>query len=257
MKTSFDDHEVAKFEAMAREWWDPNGKFKPLHKMNPVRLGYIIEQMTWHFNKDPKSLNALEGLSIVDVGCGGGLLCEPLTRLGAKVTGIDAAPTNIEVAGLHAKSSRLDIDYQNILAEDLAKSGQTYDVVLAMEIVEHVAQPPFFMETLRGLLKPNGIMIMSTLNRNTKSYLAAIVAAEQILRWLPKGTHDWNKFITPDELRDMAEIAGFEVKDRCGMVFNPIKNNWSLSHKDMSINYAISAINPSPDASSSKTTKSL
>ena len=244
MTSSVDIDEVAKFEAMAKSWWDPNGKFKPLHKMNPVRLGYIIEQITWHYDRDMKASKSLDGLSVIDVGCGGGLLCEPLTRVGAKVTGVDAAPTNIEVASLHAKSAELEIDYQNRLAEDLVAEGQKFDVVLAMEIVEHVADPAEFVKSLQALLKPDGILIMSTLNRNTKSYLAAIIAAEHVLKWLPKGTHDWHKFIKPDELADMIEEAKMTVKDRRGMVLNPISQKWSLSHRDLSVNYAICAVNP-------------
>lgn len=252
MTSSLDIHEVAKFEAMAREWWDPNGKFKPLHKMNPIRLKYIVDQISWHFQRDTSSIKVLDGLKILDIGCGGGLLCEPMARLGAHIIGIDAAPTNIEVASLHANAAGLNVDYQNILAEDLALSGEKFDVVLAMEIVEHVAHPASFLKTIQSLLKPNGLMIMSTLNRNTKSYLGAIVAAEQLLRWLPRGTHDWNKFIKPEELIALSEDAGLMVKDRCGMAFNPILNRWSLSHRDLSINYAITAINPATDASPAK-----
>ena len=239
MQKSADPAEVAKFEAIAREWWDPNGKFKPLHNMNPIRLAYICEQIAWHFERDLKSGLPFEGISILDIGCGGGLLCEPLTRLGAKVKGIDAAPTNIEVAQLHAQSSGLDIDYQNILAEDL---DERFDVILAMEIVEHVVSPQDFLNTIHGLMHDESLMVMSTLNRNPKSYLGAIIGAEYVLRWLPKGTHDWNKFIKPDELADMIETSGLRVKDRRGMVLNPLTQNWSLSHKDLSINYVMASV---------------
>ncbi len=244
MTSSYNSEEVAKFEAMARDWWNPNGKFKPLHKMNPCRLGYITEQIAWHFGKDRHMPHAFEGLEILDVGSGGGLLCEPLTRLGGKVLGIDAAPSNIEVAKLHAAEQNLDIDYQNILAEDLLETGANFDVVLAMEIVEHVENPAGFIQSLAGLLRPGGLLVMSTLNRNSKSYLFAIIGAEYVLRWLPKGTHDWNKFITPDELGEMIENAKLKLNDQIGFVFNPVAQSWSTSHRDLSVNYAIAATKP-------------
>ncbi len=243
MTSSYDSDEVAKFEAMAREWWDPHGKFKPLHKMNPCRLGYITDQIYWHFQRDKNTAQPFADLAVLDVGSGGGLLCEPLTRLGANVTGVDAAPTNIEVAKLHAEAQGLEIDYRNALAEDLVAEGAKYDVVLAMEIIEHVASPAEFVKSLQKLLKPNGLLIMSTLNRNSKSYLFAIIGAEYVLRWLPKGRHDWNKFITPDEIADMVMGADLELIDRVGFVFNPIGQSWSRSHRDLSVNYAVTAIN--------------
>ncbi len=181
MTSSYNAEEVAKFEAMARDWWNPNGKFKPLHKMNPCRLGLITDQIAWHFGKDRNLPGPFDGLDILDVGSGGGLLCEPLTRLGANVLGIDAAPTNIEVAKIHAAEQGLEIDYQNILAEDLLATGANFDVVLAMEIVEHVENPADFVQTLAGLLRPGGLLLMSTLNRNSKSYLFAIIGAEYVL----------------------------------------------------------------------------
>ncbi len=244
MNNSVDPAEIAKFEAMAKEWWDEQGKFKPLHKINPCRLGYITERLYWHYDRDQYAPRPLEGLEILDLGCGGGLLCEPLTRLGANVTGVDAAPTNIEVAKLHAAKSGLDINYQNVLAEDLATEGRQYDAVLAMEIVEHVRNPSQFLKLIAKLLKPNAFTVISTLNRNPKSYLAAIIGAEYVLRWLPKGTHDWRKFIQPEELKSLSSQAELEVKDSRGMVFNPLRNRWSLSRTDLSINYAIMAVKP-------------
>ncbi len=244
MPSSYNAEEVAKFEAMAREWWDPHGKFMPLHKMNPCRLGYITDHIAWHFDRDLDQAQSFKELQILDVGSGGGLLCEPLTRLGAKVTGIDAAPTNIEVAKLHAEAQGLKIDYQNELAENLAATGAQFDVVLAMEIVEHVDHPEDFIKSLQTLLRPGGLLIMSTLNRNPKSYVFAIVGAEYVMRWLPKGTHDWNKFITPDELAIMIENTELALKDRAGFVYNPFNQSWSRSHRDLSVNYAICAENP-------------
>lgn len=244
MQSSADPAEIAKFEAMAREWWDPKGKFKPLHLMNPVRLGYVRDAIAWHFDRDVAAADPFLGIDIVDVGTGGGLLAEPLARLGAKVTGIDAAKTNIEVAKRHAADSGVAVDYRHLLAEDLVAEGARFDVVVALEIVEHVADPQSFVDSLFALLKPGGILIMSTLNRNPKSYLFAIIGAEYVMRWLPKGTHDWQKFITPDELAMLCASSGFNVIDRRGMVFNPLGQSWSLSHRDLSVNYAMTAVRP-------------
>ena len=191
--------EVAKFEAMATEWWDLEGKFKPLHMLNPCRLDYINEQIAIEFNKDLTQNLPFKGLRILDIGCGGGLLCEPMARLGASVVGADAASGNIPVAQIHARQSKLEIDYRHTTAEALAKRGEKFDVVLNMEVVEHVAGPTTYLLACQKLLKPGGLHICSTLNRNPKSFLFAIIGAEWVMRWLPKGTHDWNKFITPDE----------------------------------------------------------
>lgn len=237
MQSSINPAEVAKFEAMAAEWWDPHGKFQPLHQMNPCRLDYITSQIAAEFDRDLTRPKPFVGLRLLDIGCGGGLLSEPMARLGAEVLGADAAPRNIPVAQLHAQQSGLDIDYRVTTAEDLAAMGEQFDVVLNMEVVEHVADPQAFLTTCQTLLKPGGLMICSTLNRNAKSFALAIVGAEWVMRWLPKGTHDWAKFITPDELYEMIRGAGLEPVDRKGMVFNPLGWSWSLSARDLSCNY--------------------
>ena len=234
--------EIAKFEAMAAEWWDPNGKFKPLHMLNPTRLDYIIDQIAAEFARDTTSDLPFKGLKLLDIGCGGGLLSEPMARLGAEVVGADAAAANIPVAQIHAEQSGLQIDYRNIAAEDLLSEGAQFDVVLNMEVVEHVADPAEFLRACRDLLKPGGLMVCSTLNRNPKSYLAAIIGAEHIMRWLPKGTHDWTKFITPDELFELLKGAGLDPVDRKGFVFNPITWDWRISDRDLSVNYVTASV---------------
>lgn len=240
--STIDPGEVAKFEAMAAEWWDPTGKFKPLHMLNPCRLGYITTQIAAEFDRDLTAPHPFAGLRLLDIGCGGGLLSEPMARLGAEVIGADAAARNIPVARLHAEQSGLSIDYRHTTAEDLAAAGERFDVVLNMEVVEHVADPLAYLTACQTLLKPGGLMICSTLNRNPKSYLMAIVGAEQIMRWLPKGTHDWAKFIAPDELYDLIRKAGLDPVDRKGMVFNPLSWNWSLSSRDLSVNYVTASV---------------
>ena len=237
-----DAAEVAKFEAMAAEWWDPNGKFKPLHNMNPCRLDYITRQIAAEFGRDLTAHLPFKGLRILDIGCGGGLLSEPMARLGADVLGADAAARNIPVAKLHAEQSGLTIDYRNTTAEALAAAGERFDVVLNMEVVEHVADPLAYLTACHDLLKTGGLMICSTLNRNPKSFAMAIVGAEYVMRWLPKGTHDWQKFITPDELYDLIRRAGLDPVDRKGMVFNPISWRWSLSSRDLSVNYVTASL---------------
>ncbi|MDW4549203.1 bifunctional 2-polyprenyl-6-hydroxyphenol methylase/3-demethylubiquinol 3-O-methyltransferase UbiG [Defluviimonas sp. D31] len=237
-----DPAEVAKFEAMAAEWWDPHGKFKPLHMMNPVRLDYITRQIAAEFGRDLAAERPFDGLRLLDIGCGGGLLSEPMTRLGATVVGADAAARNIPVARLHAQAQGLDIDYRHTTAEALAAAGEVFDIVLAMEIVEHVADPQAFVTTCRELLKPGGLMIASTINRNTKSFLAAIIGAEWVMRWLPKGTHDWAKFITPDELFGLMRAAELDPIDRKGFVFNPVSWRWSISDRDLSVNYVAAGL---------------
>ncbi|MGP3724914.1 bifunctional 2-polyprenyl-6-hydroxyphenol methylase/3-demethylubiquinol 3-O-methyltransferase UbiG [Cereibacter sphaeroides] len=240
--STIDPAEVAKFEAMAAEWWNPHGKFKPLHQMNPCRLDYITQQIAAEFDRDLSAPLPFEGLRLLDIGCGGGLLSEPMARLGAEVIGADAAPRNIPVAKLHAEQSGLAIDYRNTTAEALAAAGERFDVVLNMEVVEHVADPLTYLTACRELLKPGGLMICSTLNRNPKSFAMAIVGAEWVMRWLPKGTHDWSKFITPDELYDLIRKAGLDPVDRKGMVFNPVSWSWSLSTRDLSVNYVTASV---------------
>ena len=239
-----DPAEVAKFEAMAAEWWDPKGKFKPLHMLNPCRLDYITRQIAAEFNRDLSQDNPFEGLRILDIGCGGGLLSEPMARLGATVVGADAAERNIPVARVHAEQSGLAIDYRHTTAEAIAEAGEQFDAVLNMEVVEHVADPQEFLTVCQTLVKPGGIMICSTLNRNAKSFAAAIIGAEYVMRWLPKGTHEWNKFITPDELFAMLEKGGLSPVDRKGFVFNPITWNWSISDRDLSVNYVTTSQKP-------------
>lgn len=240
--SSIDRAEVAKFQAMAAEWWDTSGKFKPLHMLNPVRLDYITAQIAAEFGRDRKSLRPFEGLRILDIGCGGGLVAEPMARLGAEVTGADAAEENIAVARVHAAQSGLDIDYRATTAEALLAEGARYDVVLALEIVEHVADPQAFVATCARLLRPGGVLIGSTLNRTPQSFAAAILGAEWIMRWLPRGTHEWRRFIRPDELASMFEAAGVTVVDRSGMVFNPLGWDWSLSKRDLAVNYLMTGV---------------
>jgi 2-polyprenyl-6-hydroxyphenyl methylase / 3-demethylubiquinone-9 3-methyltransferase len=240
--TTIDPLEVAKFEAMAAEWWNPNGKFKPLHLMNPCRLDYITSQIAAEYDRDLTTPLPFTGLRILDIGCGGGLLSEPMARLGATVVGADAAPRNIPVARLHAEQSGLDIDYRHTTAEDMAAAGEAFDVVLNMEVVEHVSDPQAYLTACQHLLKPGGLMICSTLNRNPKSFMMAIIGAEWVMRWLPKGTHDWRKFITPDELFDLIRKAGLEPVDRKGMVFNPVAWSWSVSARDLSCNYVTASV---------------
>ena len=240
--STVDPAEVAKFEAMAAEWWNPDGKFKPLHLMNPCRLDYITSQIASEFDRDLAVPLPFTGLRILDIGCGGGLLSEPMARLGADVVGADPAPRNIPVAQLHAAQSGLTIDYRLTTAEDLAKEGEQFDVVLNMEVVEHVPNPQSFLTACQTLLKPGGLMICSTLNRNAKSFGMAIIGAEWVMRWLPKGTHDWRKFITPDELAEFIRKAGLDPVDRKGMVFNPVAWSWRLSTRDLSVNYVTASV---------------
>ncbi|WP_395003093.1 bifunctional 2-polyprenyl-6-hydroxyphenol methylase/3-demethylubiquinol 3-O-methyltransferase UbiG [Cypionkella sp.] len=239
---TIDPAEVAKFEAMAAEWWDTEGKFKPLHLMNPCRLDYITSQIAAEFDRDLTQALPFAGLRILDIGCGGGLLSEPMARLGAEVVGADAAARNIPVAQIHAAQSGLSIDYRHTSAEALAEAGEQFDVVLNMEVVEHVADPLGYLTACQQLLRPGGLMICSTLNRNAKSFAMAIIGAEWVMRWLPKGTHDWAKFITPDELYALIVGAGLEPVDRKGMVFNPISWKWSVSARDLSVNYVTASV---------------
>ena len=244
MVTTVDQNEIAKFEAMAAEWWDAEGKFKPLHMLNPCRLTYITEQIAAEFDRDLQSKQPFAGLRILDIGCGGGLLSEPMARLGAEVLGADAAERNIPVARVHAEQMGLAIDYRHTTAEALAASGESFDAILNMEVVEHVADPAAFLAACKSLLKPGGMMICSTINRNAKSYAMAIIGAERIMRWLPKGTHDWAKFITPDELFELLVRAGLEPLDRKGFQFNPLAWNWRISERDLSVNYVTASRRP-------------
>lgn len=240
--STIDQGEIDKFQAMAAEWWDPNGKFKPLHMLNPCRLDYITAQIAAEFARDLTKPKPFEGLRILDIGCGGGLLSEPMARLGADVVGADAAERNIPVAQIHAEEQGLTIDYRHTTAEAIAANGETFDAILNMEVVEHVANPLAFLTACRDLLKEGGLMTCSTINRNPKSFAMAIVGAEYVMRWLPKGTHEFSKFITPDELCDFLTKAGLDPVDRTGFVFNPLGWSWSLSDRDLSVNYVTTSI---------------
>ena len=240
--TTIDPAEVAKFEAMAADWWNPHGKFKPLHMLNPCRLDYLTGQIAAEFDRDLEQPRPFAGLRLLDIGCGGGLLSEPMARLGAEVVGADAAPRNLPVARLHAEQSGLTIDYRHTTAEAMAAEGEVFDVVLNMEVVEHVADPLAYLTACHDLLRTGGLHLCSTINRNPKSYVMAVFGAEVVMRWLPRGTHDWRKFITPDELFDLLRRAGLDPVDRKGMVFNPLGWSWSLSHRDLSVNYVTASI---------------
>ena len=238
MTDSVDEQEIQQFSKDSSHWWDENGPFAPLHRLNPVRLSYIKGQICAHYGRDFDALDALKGLDILDVGCGGGLVCEPLVRLGANATGADADAQAIDVAKAHAKESGLKIKYENKPAEQIKKQ---FDVVLALEIIEHVTAPADFVESIAGLVKPGGLVIFSTLNRNPKSFLLGVIAAEYILRWVPKGTHSWNKFIKPSELSRFARAAGLKAHDVTGLMFNPLKDEFALSDTDIDVNYLLSA----------------
>lgn len=235
-RVTIDADEVAKFTAMAEDWWNPNGQFKPLHKFNPTRLAYIRDRLCAHFDRDPKADKPLAGLRLLDIGCGGGLLSEPMARLGAEVVGADAAEANIKTASLHAQAQALEIDYRAITAEELVEEGALFDAVLNMEVIEHVADPQAFMSACGQLMKPEAIMFLATLNRTLKAFALAIVGAEYVLRWLPRGTHEWEKFITPKELETMAENAGLELFTSTGVSFNPLTDKWRQTG-DLSVNY--------------------
>ena len=242
--SSVDPAEVAKFAAMAESWWDPEGDFKPLHRLNPVRLAYIRDSICSHFERDPLSLASLDGLRIVDVGCGGGLICEPMARLGAAVVGIDATEKNIGVARAHAVGQELAIDYRVATAEDLAAAAESFDVVLNLEIIEHVADAEAFIATSASLVKPGGLMVTSTLNRTARAFAMAIVGAEYVLRWLPRGTHQWRKFVKPSELAHAIRHSGMTVKDLNGLAFNPLDNSWRLDPRDVAVNYMMLSEKP-------------
>jgi 2-polyprenyl-6-hydroxyphenyl methylase/3-demethylubiquinone-9 3-methyltransferase len=241
---TIDPAEVARFEAMAKTWWDQKGPMAVLHKFNPVRLSFIRDLACERFSRDPKMLRALDGLSLVDIGCGGGVLSEPLARLGASVTGLDPAPTNIAVARAHAEKSGLTIDYREEAIETVVADGGRFDIVLAMEVVEHVADVEAFVAACCQAVKPGGLLVMATLNRTLKSYALAIVGAEYVLRWLPRGTHDWNKFVTPDEIRDAIAANGLALGQETGVVYNPLADRWSAA-RDMDVNYMLAASRPS------------
>ena len=243
-KTTIDRAEVEKFSAIAAEWWDPFGKFKPLHKFNPVRLAYIRDQICDHYDRDIHAKSPLDGLQLVDIGCGGGLVSEPMTRLGANVTGIDAAERNVKTAMTHASQQGLEIDYRATTVENLvmSKAGH-YDVALNLEVVEHVADVDLFLKSSAQLLKPGGIMIMATINRTLKALATAKIGAEYILRWLPAGTHDPRKFVKPTEARTTLEDAGMQVRVPVGVSYQPLLDSWRITD-DASVNYMLTAVKP-------------
>lgn len=236
--TTIDADDVARFSAMADEWWDPTGNFKPLHKFNPVRLGYIRDRLCSHFGRDEKSLTPLDGLTLLDVGCGGGLISEPLARMGATVTGIDASDKNIGTARAHAARSGIPIDYRCTTAEDLREAGETFDIVLSLEVVEHVADVDLFLESCAALVRDGGTTVLATLNRTPKAFMFGIVGAEYVMRWLPRGTHDWKKFVRPSELAAGLRRGGIDVSDISGLSFNPLTDEWRVSD-DVSVNYIL------------------
>ncbi len=262
---SVDPDEVAQFSRLAAQWWDPTGKFKPLHEINPLRIGYIKDHMCRHFIRDKAALRPFEGLTLVDIGCGGGLICEPMARLGAAVTGIDASQKNIGVAKTHAEQSGLAIDYRVETAEGLAatfaesgpregpRPGENapaghddngFDTVLALEIIEHVTDPQAFITSCAALVKPGGLLVMTTINRTVKSLLMAKIGAEYVLRLLPRGTHQWQKFVRPSEMVDGVHANGMELVELRGMVLNPMKWQWYLSETDLDVNYLMVACKP-------------
>ena len=229
--TTLEPQEIEKFSAIAAEWWDETGKFAPLHKINPVRVSYVRDSILQHFGCD-----SLDGLSLVDIGCGGGLVSEPMARLGAKVTGIDGGEKNVKTAMAHTQAMQLQIDYRTTTAEALAEKGEQFDVVLALEIIEHVADVDLFLQSLAKLVKPGGLLMVSTLNRTAKSYAFAIVGAEYVMRWLPRGTHEWKKFLKPSEVIMPLQALGMNHKQSKGMVYNPLSRVWKMSD-DVEVNY--------------------
>lgn len=238
---SVDAAEIARFSALAEEWWDPLGQFRPLHRLNPLRLAYVRDRAAAHFGRDPKAGRPLAGLSLLDIGCGGGLLCEPLARLGARVTGIDASERNIAIARSHAAQSGLAVDYRTTTAEELAREGPHFDIVLTMEVVEHVADVGSFLEAALALLAPQGMMVIATINRTPQSFALAIVGAEYLMRWLPRGTHDWRKFLRPSELAAHLRANGARLGELKGVRYSLITDRFSLAD-DLSVNYMAVAL---------------
>jgi len=237
--STVDPAEIAKFSKLSEEWWNPKGKMAPLHKINPLRLTYIRDAACRKFDRNVKSLNCLSGLRILDIGCGAGLLCEPFTRLGAQVIGVDPSASNIAAAKLHAEKGHLSIDYRCTTVEEM-DVRERFDIVLAMEVVEHVSDIGMFLNRCAAMLKPGGLMVISTLNRNWKSFALAIVGAEYVLRWLPRGTHQWDKFVTPDELAKYLLDNRLTITDQTGVVYSPVADKWGLS-SDMDVNYMVVA----------------
>jgi 2-polyprenyl-6-hydroxyphenyl methylase/3-demethylubiquinone-9 3-methyltransferase len=249
--SSIDTAEIERFSRLASTWWDPRGPMAPLHKLNPVRLGYIRDKATAHFGRDPKKLDCLKGLRMLDIGCGAGILSEPLARLGATMVGADPSEENIAVASAHAEDNGVEVDYRATTAEALAAANEKFEVVLAMEVVEHVNDVGEFVATCASMVKPGGLMIAATLNRTLKSFALAIVGAEYVLRWLPRGTHQWDKFVTPQELERAIESTGLDVTGERGVIYNPFADRWQLS-SDIDVNYMLVAENNSERKEKSK-----
>jgi 2-polyprenyl-6-hydroxyphenyl methylase / 3-demethylubiquinone-9 3-methyltransferase len=237
---TIDPAQVARFRELARDWWDPKGRMRPLHEIAPTRLGYIRSEACRHFGRDAKAMRALEDLKLLDIGCAVGLVSEPMARMGAQVTGIDPGAELIAAAKTHASGGGLTIDYRNARTEDLVAAGATFDLVLCLEVVEHVPDVGAFLATCTKLVAPGGLMIVSTINRTLKSFALAIVGAEYVLRWLPRGTHDWQRFVTPEELSGYLGSQSFQVAATRGMIFNPLSTGWSLA-ADTDVNYFVSA----------------
>jgi 2-polyprenyl-6-hydroxyphenyl methylase/3-demethylubiquinone-9 3-methyltransferase len=242
--TTVDAAEVERFARMADEWWDAEGKFAPLHRLNPARIGFIRDRVAGHCGRDPLKSRPLAGLRLLDIGCGGGLVSEPMRRLGADVVGIDASEKNVAVARLHAERQGLAIDYRADTAEGLRAGGETFDVVLALEVVEHVARPELFLECCAALVKPGGVLVLSTLNRTAKAFALGVVAAEYVLGWLPRGTHDWRRFLRPSELARPLRAAGLSVEALTGLVYNPLTGRWRTDPDDLDVNYLLVATKP-------------
>lgn len=238
---TLDQQEVDRFSRIAAEWWDPNGKFRPLHQIGPARMGFIRQELCGHFGRT--GLKPLGGLDVLDIGCGGGLVSEPLARLGARVTGIDPSANNIKAAAAHAGPQGLEIEYQVLQVEDLVAQGRQFDAVMCLEVVEHVPDVRAFVGLCAGLVRPGGIMVLSTINRTLKAFALAIVGAEYVLRWLPAGTHQWSRFVTPEELTQHAEAAGLKRRALEGLVYDPLRWRWLIS-RDSDVNYFLSAIRP-------------
>ena len=234
-----DPAEIERFSRIADEWWDPTGKFAPLHRLNPVRIAYIRDRVAAHWQRDALNGEPLKGLSLLDIGCGGGLLSEPMTRLGASVTGVDASARNIATASVHAARQDLSIDYRQGTAETLAESGAQFDVVLALEIVEHVADVDLFLRSCGRMVKPGGLLFLSTLNRTAKAWALAIAGAEYVLGWLPRGTHDWKKFLKRSEVARGLRAGGIEPQEIVGVVYAPLSRKWSLNNNDLDVNYML------------------
>lgn len=238
-----DREEVGRFARLAQTWWEPEGEFRPLHKLNPMRLAFIRDRLAAHFARDARSVRPFAGLSLLDIGCGGGLVSEPLARLGFAVTGIDAGEEMLEVARAHAAESGIAVDYRRVAAEDLAATGTQFDAVLALEVVEHVAAPEVFLAAAARLVKPGGALIAATINRTPKAFLLAILGAEYVLRWLPRGTHHWEKFLRPSELAAGLRPGGLALQEVTGLVYNPLADRWSLG-RDLDVNYLLFATKP-------------